>query len=428
MVEAWRSGGYVTYPELPGWSGPPWSLPLVPGWRELAGKVLAEIVVEQWIVITAVLLDDLEVPAPERWCVADLSGPSRRPPPRRSSGSAPSSRSRPARMSSLPLRALRDEPAIAGEGRRRSTDACRRSCRRTKEPRSGRATAGQACEACHDRPRRAADSPAAQRLHAELPAAARAARQLAAGLHLPDRQADLRPPRPRHSQHPLPRLQPTDGARGGAGTDRDRHPGRGLDYRNFPAVAPKLEPAGQARRLLSAAQPPLHRRHPHPRDRLRQASCGSSPRASPAWRRWTRSTASCRAGRRPSSPAGPEDRCHLNGLGVVGDRCATSPPWARPTSPAAGARTRLRRRPDRRRLGRDRAGRALDAPLAALARRAPLAARVRQRHSLGRRPRRRHRRRSPSCPASPAASPSPATSPSSASPRSARPPPSAACR
>ncbi len=48
MLEAWRSGRFVTYPGLPGWSGPPWSLLLVPGWPELVGRPLAEIVVQQW--------------------------------------------------------------------------------------------------------------------------------------------------------------------------------------------------------------------------------------------------------------------------------------------------------------------------------------------------------------------------------------------
>src|SRR5258705_10062216 len=40
MLEAWSSGRFETYPELPGWRGPPWSLLLTPGWRALAGKPL----------------------------------------------------------------------------------------------------------------------------------------------------------------------------------------------------------------------------------------------------------------------------------------------------------------------------------------------------------------------------------------------------
>ena len=71
MLEVWRSGDGVTYPQLPDWPGPPWSLLLVPEWRELAGRDLPEIVTEQWLRTTQVLLDDLEQLPPERWCVAD---------------------------------------------------------------------------------------------------------------------------------------------------------------------------------------------------------------------------------------------------------------------------------------------------------------------------------------------------------------------
>jgi uncharacterized protein (TIGR03032 family) len=70
ILDAWRSGRFVTYPDLPGWPGPPWSMLLVPGWRELAGKDLAEIVVRQWCAATSRLLDDLEALPPGRWCVS----------------------------------------------------------------------------------------------------------------------------------------------------------------------------------------------------------------------------------------------------------------------------------------------------------------------------------------------------------------------
>src|SRR5688500_10412186 len=44
LLGAWRSGKFVTHSKLPGWPGPPWSLLLVPGWRDLAGRPLPEIV------------------------------------------------------------------------------------------------------------------------------------------------------------------------------------------------------------------------------------------------------------------------------------------------------------------------------------------------------------------------------------------------
>ena len=55
-----RSGGFRTYPGLPGWTGPPWSLLLVPGWQQLNGRPLPEIVARQWAITTETLLDDLE--------------------------------------------------------------------------------------------------------------------------------------------------------------------------------------------------------------------------------------------------------------------------------------------------------------------------------------------------------------------------------
>jgi hypothetical protein len=70
MLEAWESGRFRTYPELPGWTGLPWSLLLIPGWRELIGRPLAEVVAAQWQTTTRVLLDDLDVlPAERRFAV-----------------------------------------------------------------------------------------------------------------------------------------------------------------------------------------------------------------------------------------------------------------------------------------------------------------------------------------------------------------------
>ena len=59
MIEAWMSGGFRTYPTLPGWSGHPWSLLLVPGWNELKGLPLPEIAARQWKITMETMLDDL---------------------------------------------------------------------------------------------------------------------------------------------------------------------------------------------------------------------------------------------------------------------------------------------------------------------------------------------------------------------------------
>jgi len=73
MLDAWRSGKFVTYPELPGWTGDRWSLLLTPGWRDLVGKPLPEVVANQWATTTSMLLDDLEALPPDRWCVTSYS-------------------------------------------------------------------------------------------------------------------------------------------------------------------------------------------------------------------------------------------------------------------------------------------------------------------------------------------------------------------
>ena len=36
-MDAWRAGGWVTYPSLAGWEGP-WSMILPPGWQQLRGR------------------------------------------------------------------------------------------------------------------------------------------------------------------------------------------------------------------------------------------------------------------------------------------------------------------------------------------------------------------------------------------------------
>ncbi|MDN5925373.1 MAG: sulfotransferase, partial [Xanthomonadales bacterium] len=73
MLDAWRSGRFVTYPGLPGWTGLPWSLLLVPGWQHLRGRELAEIVALQWAACVEILLDDMQKLPPHRWCVADYA-------------------------------------------------------------------------------------------------------------------------------------------------------------------------------------------------------------------------------------------------------------------------------------------------------------------------------------------------------------------
>ena len=70
MIEAWGSGRFCTYPNLPGWTGLPWSLLLVPGWRDLLGKPLHQVVAAQWNTTTRQLLDDLEQLPSGSWTAA----------------------------------------------------------------------------------------------------------------------------------------------------------------------------------------------------------------------------------------------------------------------------------------------------------------------------------------------------------------------
>jgi LPS sulfotransferase NodH len=77
IMEAWRSGNFVTYPALPGWSGLPWSMLLIPGWRELTGASLEQIAMRQWRDANEIILDDLAALQGADWCVVryeDLQG------------------------------------------------------------------------------------------------------------------------------------------------------------------------------------------------------------------------------------------------------------------------------------------------------------------------------------------------------------------
>lgn len=73
MIDGWRSGGFRMYPQLPGWTGLPWSFLLVPGWRDLIGKPLEEVVAAQWQRTTQILLDDLAELDAHCWTSVDYS-------------------------------------------------------------------------------------------------------------------------------------------------------------------------------------------------------------------------------------------------------------------------------------------------------------------------------------------------------------------
>lgn len=60
IIDAWRSGRFVTYPNLPGWTGPPWSLLLIPDRDALPADDIATIAARQWQVAHEAMLDRFE--------------------------------------------------------------------------------------------------------------------------------------------------------------------------------------------------------------------------------------------------------------------------------------------------------------------------------------------------------------------------------
>jgi hypothetical protein len=71
MMEAWKSGRWVTYRRLRGWQGPAWSLLLPPGWEQLKGHSLPEICAFQWEATNRIILNDLERLPSDRWIACD---------------------------------------------------------------------------------------------------------------------------------------------------------------------------------------------------------------------------------------------------------------------------------------------------------------------------------------------------------------------
>ena len=74
IIEAWRSGRFVTYPLIAG-NHFPWSLLLPPGWKKLVGKPLEEVAAFQWQAANEYALHDLAHLGTDQWtaiCADDL--------------------------------------------------------------------------------------------------------------------------------------------------------------------------------------------------------------------------------------------------------------------------------------------------------------------------------------------------------------------
>lgn len=64
---AWRSGKFVTEPDLDSWWGEKWSFQLVPEWKELIGKPLMDVVGEQYFSSLNSVITSLEKLPRNRW-------------------------------------------------------------------------------------------------------------------------------------------------------------------------------------------------------------------------------------------------------------------------------------------------------------------------------------------------------------------------
>lgn len=65
IIEAWRDGRWITYPDLPGRDGP-WSLLLPQGWQRLGGRPIEEVAAFQWQAANETVLNDLARLSSER--------------------------------------------------------------------------------------------------------------------------------------------------------------------------------------------------------------------------------------------------------------------------------------------------------------------------------------------------------------------------
>lgn len=69
IIDAWRSGKFVTYPDLPSWEHDlKWSLLLISEWQKLADKPVQDIAAQQWISAHSAMLDALQQIPSERIC------------------------------------------------------------------------------------------------------------------------------------------------------------------------------------------------------------------------------------------------------------------------------------------------------------------------------------------------------------------------
>lgn len=72
IIDAWKSGRFVTYPRKISVNGP-WSLALPPGWWDVMHKPLADIAAFQWKTIHNYILQDLNKLPKHRWTAVNFN-------------------------------------------------------------------------------------------------------------------------------------------------------------------------------------------------------------------------------------------------------------------------------------------------------------------------------------------------------------------
>jgi len=68
LMDSWTSGRFITYRNLPNWSGLDWSHLLIPGWQKLIDSHIEEITAQQWQTTNQIILEDLQQLDATRWC------------------------------------------------------------------------------------------------------------------------------------------------------------------------------------------------------------------------------------------------------------------------------------------------------------------------------------------------------------------------
>lgn len=321
MLEMWRSGRSVTYPDLPEWDDAlPWSGPLVPGWRELTGRELPEIVAEQWLRIMATLLDDLEALPAERWAVAQweaLLNEPRKEVERICEFVGLS----PGEEVSLPVRALRDEISSAGgendpgpfaELLERTRPASERARDLVARPTAARRSAP---------PPAAGESPLRSVYTQAFP---QMLKQLGSSLLVSTYQTGklicAREDRGTVNTH-FRDFQRPMGLAVGPGRFAVGTRAEVLDYRDIPAVAPKIEPQGKHDACFV-----VRNKHFTGDVRIHEVAFAQGELWIVATNFSCLATLDAEHSFVPRwkppfiSGLGPEDRCHLNGLCVIDDR------------------------------------------------------------------------------------------------------------